>query len=122
MGSIFIFDGDCAFCSSSIRLFRKLTDNRINCQPFQWLDLESLGTSAEIASKAVIYKSQRGQFMGAEAIARALIDARTGLGWVGHLMLLPGIRTIAAAGYRWVARNRHRLPGGTPECSTKRNF
>ena len=27
------------------------------------------------------------------------------------------VNTLAGIVYRWVARNRHRLPGGTPACS-----
>jgi hypothetical protein len=30
---------------------------------------------------------------------------------------LPGIRAGARVVYRWVSRNRHRLPGGTPACA-----
>jgi predicted DCC family thiol-disulfide oxidoreductase YuxK len=30
------------------------------------------------------------------------------------------LRWLAAAGYRLVARNRHRLPGGTPACASTR--
>jgi predicted DCC family thiol-disulfide oxidoreductase YuxK len=30
---------------------------------------------------------------------------------------LPGIRSLAGVIYRWVARNRSRLPGGTPACA-----
>jgi predicted DCC family thiol-disulfide oxidoreductase YuxK len=35
---------------------------------------------------------------------------------VARTMRAPGIRVLSAAGYRLVAKNRHRLPGGTPAC------
>jgi predicted DCC family thiol-disulfide oxidoreductase YuxK len=35
-------------------------------------------------------------------------------------MRLPGLRQLSAWGYRMVARNRHRLPGGTPACEMPR--
>lgn len=34
-------------------------------------------------------------------------------------MTLPGISPFAAAAYRLVSRNRHRLPGGTPACANE---
>jgi predicted DCC family thiol-disulfide oxidoreductase YuxK len=41
-----------------------------------------------------------------------------GFGWriAGRVLLLPGVSWIAARAYRSIARNRHRLPGGTPAC------
>jgi predicted DCC family thiol-disulfide oxidoreductase YuxK len=36
---------------------------------------------------------------------------------LASVMRLPGIRACAGAVYRWVARNRRRLPGGTPVCA-----
>lgn len=44
-------------------------------------------------------------FRGAEAIARSIIVAR-------YVYYIPGIRQVADAGYRLVARNRSVLPGG----------
>jgi predicted DCC family thiol-disulfide oxidoreductase YuxK len=32
-------------------------------------------------------------------------------------MLLPGIKQVAGVVYRWVAKNRDRMPGGTAECA-----
>lgn len=51
------------------------------------------------------------------AVARTLIHGRRGWAVLGWLMLLPGVRQIAGVVYRWVARNRHRLPGGTAACA-----
>jgi predicted DCC family thiol-disulfide oxidoreductase YuxK len=36
-----------------------------------------------------------------------------------HLFFLPGLRQIEDAVYRWVARNRARLPGITPGCEAE---
>jgi len=50
------------------------------------------------------------------ATARALL---AGSGWsavLGHALLAPPFRWLAAAGYPLVSRWRHRLPGGTPAC------
>lgn len=115
---LMIFDGDCAFCSSSARLLKKMTKSRIAIEPYQFLNLQEFGLSEELTSKAVYYVSDQ-NYVANKAIARALIDSKTSWSILGHLMNLPLIRSIAGWVYYWVARNRHRLPGGTPECSIR---
>ena len=59
-------------------------------------------------------------YAGAAAVNRAL--AELGLPWralAAAYRLLPPLRWIEVAAYRWVAANRHRLArywGSTPEC------
>lgn len=48
---------------------------------------------------------------GSNAAARVLIVAGFPYNVAGRLMLLPGVRTVSSAAYRWVARNRHRFKG-----------
>ena len=40
-------------------------------------------------------------------------------GWwvLGALLRAPGLHALAGLAYRWVARNRHRLPGASDLCS-----
>ena len=52
-----------------------------------------------------------------DAVARVLLAGRPWLRPVGAAMLAPGVNAVAGMAYRWVALNRHRLPGGTPACS-----
>jgi len=113
---VLIFDGDCAFCSSSARLLRKMTKNKIAIEPYQKLDLESLDLTTELTSKAVYFVSNGKRFVAAVAIAQALVESRTPWALVGWFLKLPVIRNIAKPIYYLVAANRHRLPGGTPEC------
>jgi len=113
---VLIFDGDCAFCSSSARLLRKMTKNKIAIEPYQKLDLEALNLSAELTSKAVYFVSGGTRFVAAAAIAQALIESKTPWALAGWFLNLPVIRNIAKPIYYLVAANRHRLPGGTPEC------
>lgn len=113
---VLIFDGDCAFCSSSARLLRKMTKNKIAIEPYQKLDLEALDLSAELTSKAVYFVSGGTRFVAAAAIAQALIESKTPWALAGWFLNLPVIRSIAKPIYYLVAANRHRLPGGTPEC------
>jgi predicted DCC family thiol-disulfide oxidoreductase YuxK len=114
---IFIFDGDCAFCSSSARLLRKITKQKIAIEPYQFLDLASYGLTSEQTARSVYYVTQTESFSAAKAIARCLIDARTPWSIAGFLMNIPVVISVAELVYGWVANNRHRLPGGTPECS-----
>ena len=51
------------------------------------------------------------------AVARVLIYGKRGWAVLGYLLLVPGIKQIAGVVYRWVAKNRDRMPGGTAECA-----
>lgn len=57
---------------------------------------------------------------GAQAVARLLMRSGGAWAYLGALLTLAPVRPLAALGYRWVARNRHRLPGGTPACALPR--
>lgn len=116
MKQMFVFDGDCAFCSSSMRLLRKLTKDRIPAKPFQFLNLEQFGLTLDQTQSAVQYVTEQKTFRGAEAIAHFLMDSKTGWAAAGWLMRAPVLLSFFEIIYSVVAANRHRLPGGTPEC------
>jgi predicted DCC family thiol-disulfide oxidoreductase YuxK len=106
-----VYDADCGFCTRSARW--------VDTAPVAWqhLDLVEVGATREQAAQYVGWLVDgRIRALGAPAIAAAL---RARGGWtrpVGVLMDLPGVRRLAAMVYPVVARNRHRLPGGTEEC------
>lgn len=114
---VLIFDGDCAFCSSSARVLRRMTKNNIAVEPYQFLELEKYGLSENQTSKAVYYVTKTESFSAAKAIAKCLIDSRTPWSVLGWILNLPVVISFAELGYSLIAKNRHRLPGGTPECS-----
>ncbi len=116
MSRVFIFDGDCAFCSSAARVMRKMTREISPIRPYQKLDLLSLGLSEELTSKAVYYVRDGKYLVAADAIAQLLIDSKTPYMLIGFALKLPLIKTLARNIYYWIAKNRHRLPGGKPEC------
>jgi predicted DCC family thiol-disulfide oxidoreductase YuxK len=116
---LFIFDGDCAFCSSSMRLLRKMTKGRITSSPYQFRNLDELGVSLDEAESAVQYIRGEVRLKGAEAIAYYLMDSKAVWSAAGWLMRAPVILSFAEIIYSVVAKNRHRLPGGTPECQLK---
>ena len=118
---VLVFDGDCAFCTTSAEfiarwLRRSPTDFAI--EPWQHLDLPALGLTAAECDEAVRWVAANGiRDAGHVAIARALRASRWWVRPVGVALLLPGVSWLVGRVYAWVAANRHRLPGGTPACS-----
>jgi predicted DCC family thiol-disulfide oxidoreductase YuxK len=116
---VLVFDGDCAFCTSCARLLER-TGLAADAVAWQVADLDELGITAAQAAEALRWVEADGTIRtGHEALAAALGTAAGSI-WrlVGRALLLPGISPLAGASYRLVARNRHRLPGGTPACAS----
>lgn len=117
-----VFDGDCAFCTSSAtwvseRLHRGAgPDARL--VPWQFVDLAALGTTAERAQREVLWVTPEGEIRGGASAFAGWLRFRGGAyGVLGTAMNAPGVRSLAAAVYRLVARNRSRMPGGSPACA-----
>lgn len=118
---VLVFDGDCGFCTSCARLLERIGPDA-EVVPWQLADLDELGITAAQAAEAVRWIGADGTVRtGHEAIAATLSSAGRPWRIVGRAMELPGISPLAAAVYRLIARNRHRLPGGTPACAAERN-
>ncbi len=84
---------------------------------WQFADLPGLGVTTAEAESSVQWIDERGVAAGPVAISRLLRDAGS---WWRPLGVLLGLRPmlwLAWPAYRWIARNRHRLPGGTAACS-----
>ena len=117
-----IFDGDCAFCTSSANWLARRLDRPqgpnarlIACQ---FTDLAALGTTAERTRREALWVSTDGTiYGGAAAFAEWLKFRGTGYAIGGRVIDLPVIRALAAAVYRVIAKNRHRMPGGSPACA-----
>jgi predicted DCC family thiol-disulfide oxidoreductase YuxK len=115
---VFLYDGDCAFCTTCARFVERRIPTSAEVSAWQFADLDALGVTQAQAEEAVLWIAD-GQPVaaGPDAIARLLVDGGSywrPLGWV--LGLAP-VRWLAWPVYRAVARNRHRLPGGTAACS-----
>ncbi|GAA1148441.1 putative DCC family thiol-disulfide oxidoreductase YuxK [Kitasatospora gansuensis] len=131
---VLIFDGDCAFCSSCVQFSERylrasLSSANWEAVPFQFADLAELDARAggvglitwERAEQEVLWLTPRGDvYGGAQAAARLLMRSGGAWAYLGALLTLAPVRPLAALVYDWVARNRHRLPGGTPACSLPR--
>lgn len=114
---VLVFDGDCGFCTTVARHFERRSRTPLRVVPWQRADLESLSLTPEMTAEQVYLVSGTRQFAGAECFAELMkIQGDPFHRAVAGVMRAPGIRRLSAGGYTLVARNRHRLPGGTPAC------
>jgi predicted DCC family thiol-disulfide oxidoreductase YuxK len=115
---VLLFDGDCGFCTTCANWMRHHIRRLDTTIPYQRADLDALGVTAAQCEQALQWVAADGAVHSGElAVAHVLIDAGKGWAVIGRAIRLPGIRQISGVGYRWIARNRQRLPGGTPACS-----
>lgn len=126
MRPTFVYDGDCAFCSSCARFIERWLHTPARVEAWQRLDLAALGLTVEECAESVQWVDEAGEVAaGPVAIARLLRRAE---GLAGRLVWRPAgavlgtrpVLALARPAYRWVSRNRHRLPGGTPACAVPR--
>ncbi|MFG2140073.1 thiol-disulfide oxidoreductase DCC family protein [Streptomyces sp. NPDC048650] len=115
---VLVYDGDCAFCTSSVRFAERRLRPRCTATPWQFTDLDALGISGQRAEHEVLWVTPAGDvYGGAQAVAKLLLSAPGGWPLVGAVLTLPPARWAAHGVYRLIARNRHRLPGGTAACA-----
>ncbi|WP_019634460.1 thiol-disulfide oxidoreductase DCC family protein [Actinomadura atramentaria] len=115
---VLLYDGDCGFCTASVRFIDRWIPTSARIVPYQRADLAALGVTAARARREVLWVDRAGRVSGAaQAVARLLTDAG-GLWRVPGLVLrVPPIRWIALGVYRFVSAHRDRMPGGTPACA-----
>lgn len=114
---VLVYDGDCAFCARSVRFIERRIARHPRVVAWQHTDLGSLGLTVEMCETAVQWVDVDGTVVsGHRAVARTLIHGGGFWKVLGRFIVFPGVDRIAAAVYRWVAENRHRMPGGTAEC------
>ena len=112
-----VFDGDCGFCTTVAKHFEKRSRVPIEIAAWQLTDLDRLGLTSEQASAQVYLVADGKLFGGHEAFAEFMrLQGDPFHRAVAGVMRAPGLRRVSAWGYRVVAKNRHRLPGGTPAC------
>ena len=115
---LLVFDGDCAFCTRSVNFVERRIARHPVIRPWQSLDLAPLGLTESMCAEAVQLVQSDGTVASAHvAVAYTLLFGGKGWALLGRLMLVPGVKQLAGLVYRWVARNRHRMPGGTEACA-----
>jgi predicted DCC family thiol-disulfide oxidoreductase YuxK len=116
---VLLFDGDCGFCSLCANWIDDHIPTPITVRPWQWTQLEPLQVEvAEVDEAVVLVDVTLRHTAGPDAIARLLWSSTSGF-WrtCGRVLGLRPVLAMARPIYRWIARNRHRMPGGTPQCS-----
>ncbi len=112
-----LFDGDCGFCTRAVGFMTGRTVRAdVSAEPLQRVDLPSLGLAVDKCLETLHVVDESAVFTGSDAIARILRAGRPPWPLVGRLLTLPGVRQVAGAAYDLLARNRHRLPGGSTTC------
>ncbi|WP_433531180.1 thiol-disulfide oxidoreductase DCC family protein [Micromonospora sp. CA-263727] len=117
-----VYDGDCAFCTRCAEFIARRIPTDARVVPWQFADLDRLGLTEAECEEAVQWVGLDGsRAAGPDAVAALLISS-SGVGWrlAGVGLRLAPVRALAWPVYRWVARNRHRLPGGTAACALPR--
>ena len=113
---ILLHDPDCGFCTRSAEwLVRR--GMRATSAP-----LGSAATPSDLdterATREVPFVHADGRVTwGARAIADAMLTCRGPVRWAGGVLSLGPVQAFARPVYRWVARHRHELPGGTAACT-----
>jgi predicted DCC family thiol-disulfide oxidoreductase YuxK len=114
----FVFDGDCAFCTTCANFVGRWVPTPAEVVAWQHADLAALGVTRAEAIEAVQWVSPgRAALAGPEAIGALLRSSNLFWRPFGWVLAIPLVRMAAWPLYRWVARNRHRLPGGTAACA-----
>jgi predicted DCC family thiol-disulfide oxidoreductase YuxK len=115
---VLVYDGDCGFCTTSVRFVERRVRPDAEIVAFQFADLDALGTTARRAEYEVLWVGRGGQITGGAQAVAALLRHAGGPWWpLGALIRLAPFRWVAHGVYRLVANNRDRMPGGTAACA-----
>ena len=123
MRAVFLYDGDCAFCSSCARFIEKRIHPRADVAAWQFTDYEALGLTVDEVDNAVqwVARDSAGTpapaLAGPAAIAALLKSAGAFWRMCGAVLGTRPVLALAWPVYRWVARNRDKMPGGTAACA-----
>ena len=120
-----VYDGDCGFCTWSATLLRRLVPALPRLVDGTNGDLSGLELDRDDTQRSawLIVRDRDGlhHFSGADVLGEVLRRQPTPAHRVvGHLLGVPVVAAVAQEAYHLIARNRHRLPGGTTSCELPR--
>ena len=111
--AVLVYDGHCNFCRRQAARLLALSGGRLNLESFHApgiFERYPRLTRAECEAAMQLVMPNGAIYPGAEAAAQAL-RLNPSLSWAGYLYYVPGLRQLANASYRWIARNRFRFGG-----------
>jgi predicted DCC family thiol-disulfide oxidoreductase YuxK len=114
-GAVLIYDGDCAFCNRSLEFGLRHLHWFPNSVAFQKTEPDQFGLTRDQVEASIWLINGNQKLAGHRAASWILRQQKNLLHKFAGIAILAG-GPISAAAYRWVAKNRHRLPGGTPAC------
>lgn len=116
--ALLVYDGDCAFCQRSIDVGSRILPVPFRAEPYQFLPLGNLGLTTEQAQSQVWWVQPSRPARGGHEAVAGLLKVQSRWWWraAGWLIEHPPVSAVARWAYAAVARNRHRLPGGTAQC------
>lgn len=89
---IFVYDGDCAFCTRTARWAERRLGGRAAVEAWQALDLGALGLTIHDVTTAAWWIDGERRDRGHRSIGRALVAIGGAWGIVGRLLLVPRSR------------------------------
>ena len=115
--STLVYDGDCGFCTTSVRAMARLRIRVEVVIPWQHADLDALGLTPEQCTEKLQWVADDGSRASGHLAVAALLEGNRMWKPVGLLLRAPGISWLAGHLYDWIAAHRMSLPGGTPACA-----
>jgi predicted DCC family thiol-disulfide oxidoreductase YuxK len=105
---LLLYDGECGFCSRSVRLLERFARKPFEKRPSREVLATLPQEIASTVSGQMLWLESDGTIWGG---SQALLCALRATGWPFLAFLLgnPVVRPFTRAGYRIVARLRHRL-------------
>jgi len=122
---VLIYDGDCQFCQLSLDWGIRHLKRFPKYAAFQRVDLSRFGLTLNQAQAQIwLVEPSGGEPYGGHLAAAEILRMQPGLlhRALGRLMKIQPFSFLASKVYAWVAKNRHRLPGGTRACKLEDNF
>jgi predicted DCC family thiol-disulfide oxidoreductase YuxK len=124
---VLIYDGDCKFCQLSLEFGIRHLSFFPKYVAFQKIDPAQFGLTIEqvrseiwLVDLSTLATSPLGGHLAAGQIL--LHQKNPFYKLLGWLFKTPPTSFIANLSYRWVAKNRHRLPGGSRQCKLEDNY
>ena len=113
--ALLIYDGDCAFCKQSLKWALGKLPEFCRYVAYQKVDFSEFGLKLiDVQSQVWLIEGDRKH--GGHHAVSWLFRQQKSLWWRTLGLIIETFSPISAIVYKWVANNRHRLPGGTAEC------